>query len=140
MNASIPFGAASRSRRNSDRLTRLGHDRTDGRIRRRTDNVQRTRYLPTQLGKFANQLPHRNSGVSGVAGAADAEPQDLVADGELGDVGPHGGHYAGKVAALAGRKRGGKYLVHRANADGGFAGSSRPLTGESTLMPWRTPA
>ncbi len=60
--------------------------------------------------------------MGGVGGSAEAEPQHLVADVELGDVGPDGGHHTRKVAALAGRKRGGEHLVHRPDPDAGLAG------------------
>ena len=70
----------ARGRRNGDRLARLRDDRADGGVRRHADDVERTRCLPTQLGRFADQLVHRDGGVGGMAGSAEAEPQNLVAD------------------------------------------------------------
>ena len=113
---------STRGRRNGDRITRLGRDRADSGVRRHSDHVQRTGYFPTQLGWLTDQLIHRDRGVGGMAGPAEAEPQDLVADGELGDPGSDRSHDAGEVAALAGRKGGGEHVMQRARSDGGLAG------------------
>ncbi len=113
---------SARSCRNGDGLTGLGRDRADSRVRRHTDDVQRAGHLPTQMGRFADQLTHRHGGVGGVAGPAEAEPKDLVADGELADLGSYRGHDAGKVATLAGRKRGGEHVMQRPDSDGGLPG------------------
>src|SRR3954454_2694711 len=87
---------------NGNRLTGLRRDRTHSRVRRRTYDVQRTRYFPVQFGRLVNQLIYRNGGVGGMAGSSEAETQNLVTDREFGDARADVGHYAGKVATLPG--------------------------------------
>ena len=78
---------SARRRRNGDRLSRLRRDRSDGGVRRHTHHVQRTRDLPTQFGRLADQLIDRDGGVGGMTGSAETETENLVTDLELGDPG-----------------------------------------------------
>ena len=79
----------------------------------------------------ASQLSWAGLGISWSAGTTvwvawldrwKLNPQYLVTDGEIADVGTDLDDDTGQVAALAGRKSGGKLLVQRAGANGRLAG------------------
>src|ERR1700744_1414448 len=96
--------AANASGRGGDRdgLTRLGRDSANGRVGRDADDVERTRDLPTQRGRFLDQLVDRDVRVGGVARPLEAETQHLVADGVIiYTVSSPDGKVAGKPAGSA---------------------------------------
>ena len=87
-------------RRDRHGLTCLRRNRVDRGVGRGADHVQRTGDLPTQLGRFVDQLVDRDVRVGGMARSLKAEPEHLVADGEIADPVADFDDDTGQVTAL----------------------------------------
>jgi len=89
---------------------------------RGADHVQGAGDLPRDAGRLRSELARVGDDQLRLARAVVGPPEHLVARLEVADAGADLGDDAGEVAALAAGEGRGPAVLHRAAADGRFAG------------------